>query len=107
MSLDVYLTAVRRTVVYECNYTHNIGAMADKAGVYVYLWRAPENDVRTAGQLIEPLSKGIEDMKSRPGYYQTFNPENGWGDYHTFLRWLESLLAACRENPDAELSTSR
>ena len=34
MSLDVYLTAVRPTTVYESNITHNLGKMAAAAGIY-------------------------------------------------------------------------
>lgn len=33
MSLDVYLTAVRPTTVYDANITHNLGSMAHDASV--------------------------------------------------------------------------
>lgn len=42
MSLDVYLTAVRPTEVFSANITHNLGEMADKAGIYKACWRPEE-----------------------------------------------------------------
>jgi hypothetical protein len=39
MSLDVYLTAVRKTTIYSSNITHNLGAMAQAAGIYQACWR--------------------------------------------------------------------
>ena len=107
MSLDIDLYTVRRTCVHEANITHNLGKMAEEAGIYACLWRAPENGFTQAGQLIEPLTNGIAKMKADPAHFEQFNAENGWGLYKHFLPWLEELLAACIENPDAEISTSR
>jgi hypothetical protein len=107
MSLDIDLYAMRRTSIFEANITHNLGAMADAAGIYDCLWRAPENGFTLASQLIDPLTNGIAKMKADPAHFQQFNAKNGWGLYENFLPWLEKLLAACIENPDAEISISR
>jgi len=66
MSLDVYLTVTKPTLVFEGNITHNLGAMAREAGIYEALWRPEEINVTTAEQLIEPLTVGLEKLKADP-----------------------------------------
>jgi hypothetical protein len=107
MSLDVYLTAVRPTTVYDANITHNLGAMAREAGIYQHLWRPEEIGITKAEQLIEPLRVGLERLKAHPDHYSKFNSPNGWGMYEHFVPFVERYLAACVENPDAEVSVSR
>lgn len=106
MSLDVTLRAVRMTEIFSANYTHNVIDMAKKAGIYGPVWRPEESDITLAGQLIEPLRKGIEDMENHPDEYKKLDSDNGWGTYATFLPWLKEYLKACEENPSAEVSVS-
>ena len=42
MSLDVYLTDAEGREVFSANITHNLGAMAKEAGIYMHLWRPDE-----------------------------------------------------------------
>jgi hypothetical protein len=107
MSLDVYLTAVRPTEVYSANITHNLNKMAMEAGIYEVLWRPEEIGITQAGQLIEPLTVGLEKLKADPMYYSQFNSPNGWGMYEHFVPFVEKYLEACRENPDANVNVSR
>jgi len=107
MSLDVYLTAVRETEVYEANITHNLNRMAAEAGIYDALWRPEEVGITAAAQLIEPLRAGLVLMKADPARFEKFNAENGWGTYRQFVPWIEKYLAACEENPDASVRVSR
>ena len=107
MSLDVSLTAVRRTEVFEANITHNLGEMADKAGIYYACWRPEEIGAKFAGDIIQLLEMGLADMRARPEYFKQFNSPNGWGLYENFVPWVERYLEACKENPDAEISVSR
>jgi hypothetical protein len=107
MSLDVHLTKVMPAEVYWANITHNLGAMADEAGIYKHLWRPEEIGVTTAEQLIEPLREGLRLMKSDPERFKRHNSPNGWGMYENFVPWVEKYLAACEENPDATISVSR
>ena len=116
MSLDVYLEfevdaggpEPRVFCVYEANYTHNCGAMAREAGVYKYVWRPEECEgVQCAGDIIEPLCKGIELMETDPDRFIALNPQNGWGSYDTFVPWLQKYLEACIENPKAKIRVSR
>jgi hypothetical protein len=107
MSLDVHLSAVRKTEVYSANITHNLGSMAKAAGIYEHLWRPEEIGVMYARELIAPLSEGLAKLKADPEKYSNYDAPNGWGRYVDFVPWLEQYIEACQENPDAEVSASR
>jgi hypothetical protein len=107
MSLDVYLTAIRPTIVFDYNITHNLNTMAEEAGIYKHLWRPDEIDISRAEQLIEPLRAGLDLLESDPERFKKFNPSNGWGNYDGLIRFVEAYLHACEENPDAEIRVSR
>lgn len=149
MSLDVYLYETGMcphcggevsggNSVYSSNITHNLGAMAHEAGIYLACWRPgemldPEKSARMKEQseagnyhgpggvyeiektlpvvhardLIEPLRKGLADLKARPAHFERFNSPNGWGRYEHFVPWVERYLAACEDYPNAEVSVSR
>jgi hypothetical protein len=115
MSLDVYLTIEVDTggdeptiiKLYDANITHNLGKMATKAGIYEHLWRPEEIGITKAGELIEPLEKGLADMKTRPEYYKQFNAKNGWGLYEHFVPWIERYLEAAKLHPKADIGVSR
>ena len=81
--------------------------MAREAGIYEVCWRPDEIGITKAAQLIEPLRKGIELMRSDPDRFLKYNPSNGWGHYDDFIPWLECYLEACKANPDADVSVSR
>lgn len=107
MSLDVTLTAVRPTEVFSCNITHNLNRMAEAAGIYEALWRPEELNIKTAIELIAPLSEGLEKLKADPEKFKQFNASNGWGNYENLVKFVEEYLEACKQNPDAEVSTWR
>lgn len=106
MSLDVYLTRVQPTVVFEANTTHNLVDMANEAGIYNAIWRPEEISITKAEQLIEPLTHGITLMKTDPERFKKHNAPNNWGRYENFLPWLEKYLAACKKYPDADVSVA-
>lgn len=107
MSLDITLSAVRRTEVYSTNITHNLGRMAAQAGIYDCLWDAQETGFKTAFDITARLETGIHYLKSNPEQFKQYNATNGWGTYDQFVPWLEELLEACKANPDAEINISR
>ena len=112
MSLDVHLSAVRITEVYWANITHNLGKMASKVkcgkySLYEYLWIPDEIRIKTAKQLIKPLTEGLAELKSKPKKYEKYNSPNGWGMYKNFVPFVEKYLEACKENPDAKVYASR
>lgn len=93
--------------VYWANITHNLGTMASHAGLYEVLWRPDEHGMTKAAHLVAPLREGIAKLLGDPTHYQTFNPENGWGDYAGLLRFAENYLAACEQYLEAEVRVSR
>ena len=112
---------------YSANITHNLGTMAEKAGIYEALWRPhrlkenydiPENNneaewefeeknITFAKDIIEILEKGLNDLKERPKYFKQFDSPNGWGLYIHFVPFVEKYLKACKEHPDAKIEISR
>lgn len=117
----------RREEVYGANITHNLGKMAEEAGIYEALWRPyqlkpgyniPEDDHKTeweyednnpvrAHEIIEIIEKGLDDMKARPKHYEKFNSPNGWGMYHNFVPWIEQYLEALKKFPEAQVVCDR
>jgi len=81
MSLDVYLETIEGDLVYSANITHNLNQIANVAGIYKYIWRPEEIGIKTAKELIEPLTSGLNELLSNPEKHKQFNPENGWGNY--------------------------
>jgi hypothetical protein len=106
MSLDVYLD-VDGSQVYWANITHNLGKMAEEAGIYKHLWRPEELEVTKAKDLIEPLREGLCAMVKDPKHFRQFDSDNGWGTYGQFLPFVIEYLEACIDNPNAAVSVSR
>lgn len=111
MSLDVHLAIPtddgELEETYSANITHNLGKMADEAGIYKHLWRPEEIGITKARQLIEPLAIGLSLMKREPERFRALNPPNGWGSYYDFVPWIEDYLEACCRWPESEISISR
>jgi len=120
MSLDVYLTQKKwisydagktlteeNETVYDANITHNLGKMADEAGIYKALWRPEEIGKTKASEIVELLENGLADLKARPEHFEKFNSPNGWGMYEHFVPFVEKYLEACKEYPDAVIEVSR
>jgi len=118
MSLNVWLSikndvceccgrGYEGTEVFSANITHNLSTMAENAGIYNHLWRAEKIGITAARELIEPVSKGLADMKKRPEFYKQFDSSNGWGMYEDFVPWIENYLEACKKWPDAKIGISR
>lgn len=93
--------------VYSANITHNLNTMAEKAGIYLHLWRPDEINITKAKELIEPLRQGLHQLKLEPDVYKELNPDNGWGTYEQLVRFVENYLNACYQYPDANVNVSR
>lgn len=93
--------------LYSANITHNLGAMAEEAGIYKHLWRPEEINITKAAQLIEPLEAAMKLMIADPARFIKHNAKNGWGLYHNFVPFVQRYLAACREHPGAVVEVSR
>ncbi len=107
MSLDFSLKQMQMSRVFDTNITHNLNKMADEAGIYYALWRPEEKGWKEGKDIIEVLEKGLKELKNRPEHYKKFDAENGWGTYEHFVPFVEEVLKACKEYPDAEIEVSR
>jgi len=118
MSLDVYLIEKVKCEncghecsdgkeVYWANITHNLGQMAEVAGIYKHLWRPEEIGITKAKELIEPLTKAIKLMREDRVKFELYNASDGWGLYIDFVPWIQMYLDACIEHPEAYISVSR
>ena len=103
MSLDVHLSER----VYSANITHNLGKMAQEAGIYQALWRPEEEYYTTASDLIEPLTKGLALLVSDPERFKAFDSPNGWGMYEHFVPFVAKYLEACVMHPESRVDVSR
>lgn len=109
MSLDFYLQYEidgNSISVFDRNVTHNLAAMASKAGIYEALWHPDRKDWKIASDIISVLEKGLKKLKAKPQYYEKFNAENGWGLYEHFVPFVEEVLSACKQYPNAIIKTS-
>ena len=93
--------------VYENNITHNLGKMADEAGLYECLWHPERLGIIKARELIEPLIAGLFILQNDRARFVVFNPLNGWGDYEDLVAFVKEYLTACIKYPDAYVSISR
>jgi hypothetical protein len=107
MSLDVYLTDEAGDGLYSANITHNLGKMAEEAGIYDCLWRPEEHGITHARQIIEPLASGLAKLATEKARFEQFNAPNGWGLWEHFVPFCARYLQACRDNPDARVHVSR
>lgn len=122
MSLDVSLTfptgettcacghahqCAEMREVFSSNITHNLTKMAEAAGIYEYVWRPDEVGITKAHQLIEPLRRGIDTLRSDESRFRALEPTNKWGTYDSFIPWLAEYVEACLAWPDADVSVSR
>lgn len=121
--------------VFDYNITHNLGGMAQEAGLYDAMWHPanldPEMKARIqeryeakdyhgpegafalersvtiyARDLIQPLKDGLALLQAEPERFKAFNPDNSWGNYEGLVDFAAAYLAACIQYPDAEVHTS-
>lgn len=107
MSLDVYLIEMQPTQVFESNITHNLGKMAKEAGLYEYLWEPEKLKIYEAGNLIAPLTIGLQALAAFPEKFSKFDAANGWGTYKDFIQFVTEYLDACKKHPNARIGVSR
>jgi len=105
--VTVVVDADESRCVFDYNITHNLGKMADAAGIYKALWRPEEIGIKTARELIMPLRDGLAKLKASPEEYKKHSPPNGWGTYEGLVEFVSRYLAACEKYPDATVEASR
>lgn len=93
--------------VFSANITHNLGEMADRAGIYYALWRPEEREWKLAKDITPVLEEGLRLLKKYPEFFKEFDSENGWGIYEHFVPFVEEVLEACKKYPEARIEVSR
>jgi hypothetical protein len=93
--------------LYSRNITHNLGRMAQEAGIYKCLWRPEELGITHAKQMIDLLEKGVALLATEKGRFEQFNSPNGWGMWEHFVPFCMDYLQACRNHPESQVEVSR
>ena len=75
--------------------------------LYHVLWRPEELGIKRAVEMRGLLVEGYRLLCAKREELETLNPENGWGSYDTLVSFVRAYIAACEQNPDAEISVSR
>jgi hypothetical protein len=101
------VTAVERDDIYSANITHNLGKMANAAGLHIPLWRPEKLNITKASELVPLLEKGLETLRADPEAFKEHNPPNGWGNYEGLVRFVSDYLEACKANPNCTVWVSR
>ena len=105
MSLTIYLS-YRRAVSKIATITHNLNNMAGEANAYTLIWHPGQAGISKARQMIKPLSKVLALVKAEPERFKRHNPENAWGCYEDFIRFIETYLDACKASPGSTIIAS-
>ncbi len=93
--------------VFTTNITHNLGKMAQEAGIYSCVWRPDELGIKSARKMIPLLIAGIQLLRKNPKKFKKFDDPDGWGTYKDFVPFLEEYLQACKDYPEAIIEVSR
>jgi hypothetical protein len=106
MSLDVALK-IGREYVYSDNITHNLGEMAEHCGLYYPCWRPEEINAKKAKHILPMLESGLHVLLADPLYFSRYNPDNNWGTYDGFVKFIQAYSNACKAWPEANIKVSR
>lgn len=106
--------------VYDVNYTHNCNGMAAKVLTAVgheveadwwdgdrpgtSWWRIL--DGQTSKESLDFLDLLIGGLNEAPDLFREMNPDNGWGDYDSFIAILVAMRAKAAEYPSARWQVS-
>ena len=93
--------------VFDGSITHNLGAMAEAAGLYTALWHPEKGGIVTAVQLLYPLRDGLRELRTNPERFSSFAPPNGWGKHADLVEFVIKYLAAADAHPNALVKVSR
>lgn len=99
MSYDTYIS--QGTLTKDLgNYTYNCSGMLAKGTGGKSL--SALNGMKCSDAAVI-LRKGYEYMRDYPEEMEAMNPENGWGNYRSWLEYVGNILTECEANPDATL----
>ena len=96
------------------NITHNMAIMAshvpclinnEPKTLYDAVWHPAENGCANTTPMENILRTSLVHMIYNQKELEKYNPENGWGSYSDFTRWLFSYWINCLHNPDCGIET--
>lgn len=81
------------------NYTHNCNRMANEviAPQEVSWWKLLDGMDGPDGAAL--LSRIVDGLRADPEHFRAMNPENGWGNYDSFVALLDEMRRAVPEWP--------
>jgi hypothetical protein len=90
------------------NMTSNVNPMYHAAGVGLgdpdfwigYL------DKKTAVEVLDKVRPVYAYMLTHTDEMKALEPENGWGDYESALRFLKEIIATCLDHPECFVEVS-
>lgn len=103
MSLDFSLY-IGEKEVFEGNITHNLSKMAHAIGVWECIWYPTSitfPDQPTAKDIINKVAEGLSELIINERSYMQYNISKRNGDTSMLIEFLEGVLKACIEYPDA------
>ena len=76
--------------------------------LYYACWRPEEIGAKTVADVLPMLIQGIHYMIDHRVELVKYNPENGWGTYEGFIKFLLNYKQACEDNdPECTITTWR
>lgn len=102
ISLEITDALGGTSEIFSANHTSNTAVMWREAGCDL-----AEFHDKAARELAPTLRAAVADLASRPGHYQQWNPENGWGSWQSTLGFLAEILDAADRWPDARVVVCR
>lgn len=57
-------------------------------------------DGLTGKESLTKLNYAVSEMENNPDKFIPMNPENGWGSYEGFKRYLKELIMMAENNPE-------
>jgi hypothetical protein len=82
--------------VFEYNITYNVGTMMRRAGFHANIVNGMK--VSDLKPIVEHAYQILEDNPQ--GYFDQFQPPNGWGSYGGVLKFMGELDQYLQEAPD-------
>lgn len=80
--------------------------MARAAELYDVIWKPDSLGINKAGQLIEPLRRGLKILQDNPRKFKKMDKPIGWAKYAQFVEWVKDYLEAAETDLDADIEVT-
>lgn len=86
------------------NMTSNVGPMYDTAAANGF-WIGDLDKMNTK-DVVAKIQPIYGYMIEHPDEMRTLEPENGWGDYESALKFLKEIIVTCLDHPECFVEVS-